>query len=271
MFILIECIINHEPSEDTRAAVKELNEVMRSLFPMVPRLSKMHWARQFHGPARGISDSVDWQSYEEGRPIRLNQMENSPAISGPRVSQRHNQQAIGEQATFQGAFKPDQVSNENKPLSSSILESGFPLAISPSMMTISQAGVTASPGSFGMFEIENENQFMHHNSQIPKLDDERTTSDEDGQVILKDDRFVDKSRKAMAKLLHRRQPIQYNEANNKLIGMLLAKIKDNNALDHENKGKQEATTPSLGKRGPECMRRCIQRGQLHPVQCHSLC
>lgn len=29
--------------------------------------------------------------------------------------------------------------------------------------------------------------------------------------------------------------------------------------------------PTLGKRGPECMRRCIAQGVLHPVQCHSLC
>lgn len=29
--------------------------------------------------------------------------------------------------------------------------------------------------------------------------------------------------------------------------------------------------PVLGKRGPECMRECIQQGILHPVQCHSLC
>lgn len=28
---------------------------------------------------------------------------------------------------------------------------------------------------------------------------------------------------------------------------------------------------ALGKRGPECMRRCIAQGVLHPVQCHSLC
>lgn len=35
--------------------------------------------------------------------------------------------------------------------------------------------------------------------------------------------------------------------------------------------KPELTTPSLGKRGPECMRRCIMQGLLHPVQCHSLC
>ena len=33
----------------------------------------------------------------------------------------------------------------------------------------------------------------------------------------------------------------------------------------------ELTTPPLFKRGPECMRRCIMQGQLHPVQCHSLC
>ncbi len=29
--------------------------------------------------------------------------------------------------------------------------------------------------------------------------------------------------------------------------------------------------PPLGKRGPECMRKCIAQGVLHPVQCHSLC
>lgn len=33
----------------------------------------------------------------------------------------------------------------------------------------------------------------------------------------------------------------------------------------------ELTTPALGKRGPECMRRCIMQRLLHPVQCHSLC
>ena len=38
-----------------------------------------------------------------------------------------------------------------------------------------------------------------------------------------------------------------------------------------NPSKPELTTPSLGKRGPECMRRCIMQGLLHPVQCHSLC
>lgn len=32
-----------------------------------------------------------------------------------------------------------------------------------------------------------------------------------------------------------------------------------------------STPTTLGKRGPECMRRCILQGLLHPVQCHSLC
>ncbi|XP_054161992.1 uncharacterized protein LOC128959972 [Oppia nitens] len=35
-------------------------------------------------------------------------------------------------------------------------------------------------------------------------------------------------------------------------------------------GRRMQTTP-LGKRGPECMRKCIAQGVLHPVQCHSLC
>lgn len=36
-------------------------------------------------------------------------------------------------------------------------------------------------------------------------------------------------------------------------------------------GPWRVSSPALGKRGPECMRKCIAQGVLHPVQCHSLC
>ncbi|KAI1292640.1 hypothetical protein HDE_06883 [Halotydeus destructor] len=36
-------------------------------------------------------------------------------------------------------------------------------------------------------------------------------------------------------------------------------------------GHWRVSSSSLGKRGPECMRKCIAQGVLHPVQCHSLC
>ena len=51
---------------------------------------------------------------------------------------------------------------------------------------------------------------------------------------------------------------------------VLSPIMAKNYDKYVKSGRRMQTTP-LGKRGPECMRKCIAQGVLHPVQCHSLC
>jgi len=54
--------------------------------------------------------------------------------------------------------------------------------------------------------------------------------------------------------------------------------KDNVEHEHKSINRFQVTVdenwksePIMGKRGPECMRKCIAQGVLHPIQCHSLC
>lgn len=274
----------HGHNDDTRAAVKELNEVMRSLFPIVPRLSKMHWAQYFHDPMRGTSSAVN-PHYGQGD-IIFN-LPQQPRVTNliPRVTQRHQQQQqqqqpeeMSELAAFKGAIKSvsneEKVQPEGRELSPVVAEGGgYPIEAmesGPSMVMASPVPAVTILPELESEEVEEENQLIHRNSQIPKLEGGAEIGDggDEGDME-KDVRFGEMPPQAISKLLHRRQP-EPEKPNNKLIGMLLAKIKDN-ANGHDGKGKEESTTPSLGKRGPECMRRCIQRGQLHPVQCHSLC
>jgi len=202
-----------ESNENTRAAIDELNEVLRLIFPMVPRKSHLIWSSRHHGilidqplEQQLISSQVEHKSrnfhfmpektddYEEKDSLRpkstlLNDLTHGPSskLSQPTASDR--------------AHRP------------------------PSAVLVSPKDVTTSADDV-----------------LEMLPEAPSTSSGS----------------------HRPKEIQ------KVFHLVLHQLK-NNLEASRSPSKPELTTPSLGKRGPECMRRCILQGLLHPVQCHSLC
>lgn len=222
-----------ENSENTRAAIEELNEVLRFLFPIVPHKSHLIWSARHHGilinQPRDLLNSYTMIEHNNMESLRANKDDQTNDY--PNVDQLEDIQSDTEPSSNQ----IESALNHHRRASDE--QEQNPLAI------------TDHRGHPSMYQerLPTQHETPLNAMQTNERDDNRSF------------RINHESR------VNTNADINRNQIRNQL-SFLFSKFKSKSFQT-----KPESTTPTLGKRGPECMKKCITQGLLHPVQCHSLC
>lgn len=230
-FASTDCVIDEnryvESNENTRAAIDELNEVLRYLFPIVPHKSHLIWSSRHRG-------------------ILINQP--------------------SERQLLKTQHKAKSSSYHTTPNKSEDYEEEEEEIASRAKATKPRAGLEHSLGPTGPgTRLLASDQLVQRQSPVPVQDTVLAPS-EAGIRLSDSSQGLPKVNLAPSVAEKHLQSKIYN-----LVLNTLQSKSPNRGEMGRNPSKPELTTPSLGKRGPECMRRCIMQGLLHPVQCHSLC
>lgn len=326
----------HHHDANQQAAIDELNEVLRYLFPVVPhakmqrsQASSMFWSgngqphsKPQHRNLVGTGNSVAWMMAKPSQQQALigngkeedfqstNSIQDAPSGGGSALSSSSEhlkslsspQQEMEEQSTAAAATAAAETSIKG---SLETVEEAPKHFTTDTRTSQQQESQTESEFSNSLESLDpppmdapqknlfsgSEYQKQHHKQppkpisqiihnplagtlMVPQYQLDPSTNVEPSTHQSSSSR-VNQASPALKSAIHphssrKLSPQQQRNFENKINNFLkqLNKIKTN---QHRQNRPLETTTPSLGKRGPECMRKCIMQGELHPVQCHSLC
>lgn len=231
--------------ENTRAAIDELNDVLRMLFPIVPHKSHLLLRQTNHIRRVGNFLSTTPRHFETSIQSidQLATAENLPNLEDVKGSDHAQEKEEKSEHLF---------ANPSPPL--------IPI----------ESRMAVGPTSQGHRQgLSNEHPFWFRQA--------KPTSSLQALLLAREQ--ADSPKGANAAQVHQRmhsaggaqqsahQPHVPSLKEHYFHGLAGAHL----GTGHAPSKLLELTTPALGKRGPECMRRCIMQRLLHPVQCHSLC
>lgn len=254
-----------ETNDNTRAAIEELNEVLRYLFPIVPHKSHLVWSTRH----RGV-------------------LINNPRLHDRLVASLFGKEDSNGQLDENEMNEEEEESEENGLEYQSAIDNGRQsLADSPDSIIAPLEPPQSSdhvrnhyPSSTSILTGILIPRLKQQQQSQPHTPTTSTSYNRDVLMAVADSRGASSSPASSAASGTAAGGTSIHKASSSQLSFILNKLKSNNNNNNNKQTlqqtkspnkQQELTTPALGKRGPECMRRCIMQGLLHPVQCHSLC
>jgi len=249
-------------SEDTRYALTEMNNILRHLFPVVPDRQHLIWRTSALTNTNNIQQP----------PIRnnLNALDNR--INAFRSTSDRIGQSIERQAQ-QVANACANCPNERAAMlsSSSVVDGAtIPETVGPIHTGLTQLPATnqheVAKNVMDAIRAEVENQETQQQPQLSPQYGEDSPDSALEDVLRSAEHTATQTGKSSSNS-GSQLPVRLGSSNH---GRTRAGSTSSSG-GSQGSWRVSNGSPTLGKRGPECMRKCIAQGVLHPVQCHSLC
>ncbi|KAI2810315.1 hypothetical protein BLOT_001475 [Blomia tropicalis] len=310
IFIHAESIISDdqdhyvESNDNTRAAIDELNDVLRHLFPIVPDKNHFLWNSRHKGVMinhnnrnNRLNNRINNEPDNNDRKIivKTNHEHQRPFNAEHSMNHIHSKQIF---IPIDKLFEPDyDMKAANQPMDENEIDSSvragsshfqsnsmvpgdnnnrsqMERTILGTMMKISKTTtphnmINVPSNHHGTMTVIPNDQLMDlmanggNRVAIPSTDTVLASATNNNNDLLSN--------------VHSTSSSSLSDRDAKLYNLMVKTFKG--SKNNYNKPlnipkmmiKPELATITTGKRGPECMRRCITQGLLHPVQCHSLC